>query len=572
MRYFCLTCDYDGTIAHDGRVGPSTVEALKRVNASGRKLVLATGRELDDLLSAFPDASLFDRIVAENGGLLYRPASKEKRLLAGAPPKEFVDELARHGVSPLSVGESIVATWHPNESVVLEVIRALGLELQIIFNKNAVMVLPSGVNKGTGVAAALEELELSFHSVVGVGDAENDHAFLSVCECSVSVANGLPALKERADFVTQGSHGPGVQELIEKMLANDLADLEPLLKRHQIVLGATESGEAFSLEPYGSRLLIAGPSGSGKSTIISAIVERLVASKYQICLTDPEGDYDDFEAFVTLGGPTRIPGISEILEVLSTPDQSVSINLLGVPMSDRPSFFQGLLARIQELRSRTGRPHWIIVDEVHHLLPVALDSAGLTVPKDLETFGLVTVHPDHVSRAILSSVNGIIAVGPDPQNVISQFNAGADAKLKMNWPRLGSSQTGQAIVWQFSESNEPVRVNIQPAKAELRRHRRKYAAGELGEDKSFYFRGADKKLNLRAQNMNMFAQLAEGVDDETWGYHLAQSDYSRWLREAVKDQTIAEEVQRAENDKTLSHTESRARILEAIRKHYTAPG
>jgi len=575
MRYFCLTCDYDGTIAHDGRVGPSTVEALKRVKASGRKLVLATGRELNDLLAAFPEASLFDRVVAENGGLLYRPASKEKRLLAGAPHREFVDELVRRGVSPLSVGESIVATWHPNESVVLEVIRALGLELQIIFNKNAVMVLPSGVNKGTGVAAALEELELAFHNVLGVGDAENDHAFLSMCECSVSVANGLPALKQRAHFVTQGSHGHGVEELIEKLLANDLADLEPQLKRHQIILGTTENGEAFALEPYGSRLLIAGPSGSGKSTIVSAIVERLAASKYQICLIDPEGDYDDFEAFVTLGGPTRIPGISEILEVLSTPDQSVSINLLGLPMSDRPSFFQGLLARIQELRSRTGRPHWIILDEVHHLLPAPLDSAGLTVPKDLETFGLVTVHPDHVSRAILSSVNGIIAVGPDPEGVISQFNVGAgaeaDAKLEVDWPQLGSSQTGQAIVWQFSQSKEPVRVNVQPAKAELRRHRRKYAAGELGEDKSFYFRGPDKKLNLRAQNMNMFAQLAEGVDDETWGYHLAQSDYSRWLREAVKDQTIAEEVERAENDKTLSHTESRARILEAIRKHYTAP-
>jgi HAD superfamily hydrolase (TIGR01484 family) len=571
MRYFCLTCDYDGTLAHNGTVGPSTVEALKRVKASGRRLVLATGRELNDLLAVFPDASLFDRIVAENGGLLYRPASTEKRSLAATPPREFVDELVRRGVSPLSVGESIVATWHPNESVVLEVIRALGLELQIIFNKNAVMVLPSGVNKGTGVAAALEELELSFHNVVGVGDAENDHAFLSLCECSVSVANGLPSLKERADFVTQGSHGPGVEELIEKMLENDLADLEPRLKRHQIVLGTTEKGEAFRLEPYGSRLLIAGPSGSGKSTIVSAIVERLAESKYQVCLIDPEGDYDDFEAFVTLGGPTRVPGISEILELLSTPDQSLSVNLLGVPMSDRPSFFQGLLARIQELRSSTGRPHWIILDEVHHLLPAALDSAGLTVPKDLESFGLVTVHPDHVSRAILSSVNGIIAVGPDPQGVIAQFNVGAGVKLKVSWPQLGSSQTGQAIVWQFPQSKEPVHVNVQPAKAELRRHRRKYAAGELGEDKSFYFRGPDKKLNLRAQNMNMFAQLAEGVDDETWGYHLAQSDYSRWLREAVKDQTIAEEVERAENDKTLSHTESRARILEAIRKHYTAP-
>ena len=48
----------------------------------------------------------------------------------------------------------------------------------MIFNKGAVMILPSGVNKATGLAAALEELGLSPHNVVGVGDAENDHAFL----------------------------------------------------------------------------------------------------------------------------------------------------------------------------------------------------------------------------------------------------------------------------------------------------------------------------------------------------------------------------------------------------------
>ena len=54
-------------------------------------------------------------------------------------------------------------------------------------------------------------------------------------------------------------------------------------------------------------------------------------------------------------------------------------------------------------------------------------------------------------------------------------------------------------------------MTIEPPKTELRRHRRKYAAGELGEDKSFYFRGPGGKLNLRAHNMNMFAQLAEGV-------------------------------------------------------------
>jgi HAD superfamily hydrolase (TIGR01484 family) len=571
VRYFCLTCDYDGTIARDGAVGPSTVEALKRVKASGRKLVLATGRELNDLLAAFPDSSLFDRIVAENGGLLYRPASRETRLLAAPPPREFVEELVRRGIHPLSVGESIVATWHPNESAVLEVIRSLGLELQIIFNKNAVMVLPSGVNKRTGLAAALEELNLSFHNVVGVGDAENDHAFLSMCECSISVENALPALKERSDFVTVGSHGSGVEELIEMILTNDLADLQSRVQRHRIVLGTTEIGDPFSLEPYGSRLLIAGPSGSGKSTIISAIVERLVESQYQVCLVDPEGDYDDFEALVTLGDSTRIPGFSEILEVLNRATQSLSINLLGVPLSDRPSFSQALLARIQDLRSKTGRPHWIVLDEGHHLLPAALDTASQAIPQDLETFALVTVHPDHVSRAILTLVNGIIAVGSDPQSVISQFNAGAGAGLEVNWPPFGSSQTGQPLVWLFSHSKQPLRVNVEPAKAELRRHRRKYAAGELGVDKSFYFRGPEARLNLRAQNMNTFAQLAEGVDDETWAYHLSQSDYSRWLRESVKDQAIAEEVAATEKDKTLSRAESRSRIVEAIRKHYTAP-
>jgi HAD superfamily hydrolase (TIGR01484 family) len=106
-----------------------------------------------------------------------------------------------------------VATWHPNETVVLETIAELGLELQVIFNKGAVMVLPSGVNKATGLAAALHELDLSRHNVVGVGDAENDHAFLALCECSVAVANALPALAERCDLVTAAERGAGVEEL-----------------------------------------------------------------------------------------------------------------------------------------------------------------------------------------------------------------------------------------------------------------------------------------------------------------------------------------------------------------------
>src|SRR5439155_12516578 len=128
---------------------------------------------------------------AENGALLYRPATREERTLAERPSEEFVRELIKRGADPVSVGRVIVATWRPHERTAVEVIRDLGLELQVIFNKGAVMILPSGVNKATGLKAALKELALSPHNIAGIGDAENDHAFLALCECSVAVENAL---------------------------------------------------------------------------------------------------------------------------------------------------------------------------------------------------------------------------------------------------------------------------------------------------------------------------------------------------------------------------------------------
>ena len=129
----------------------STIKALEQVLASGRRLILVTGRELPDLESVFPRLDLFERVVAENGALLYHPATRRKRLLAQAPPPEFVDTLRRRGVRNLSTGEVIVAMWRPDEVHAIETIRDLGLELQVIFNKDAVMVLPAGVNKASGL-------------------------------------------------------------------------------------------------------------------------------------------------------------------------------------------------------------------------------------------------------------------------------------------------------------------------------------------------------------------------------------------------------------------------------------
>jgi hydroxymethylpyrimidine pyrophosphatase-like HAD family hydrolase len=162
---------------------------------------------------------MFDRVVAENGPLLYRPQSRETRLLSKPPPAAFIEELRRRGVEPLTVGQVFVATEHPNERVVLEVIRELGLDLQVILNKGSVMVLPAWVNKATGLRAALEELGISAQGVVGIGDAENDEAFLAMCGCGVAVANALDSLKARARHVTAGQNGAGVREVIESLIA-----------------------------------------------------------------------------------------------------------------------------------------------------------------------------------------------------------------------------------------------------------------------------------------------------------------------------------------------------------------
>lgn len=223
MRFLTLACDYDGTLALDGRVDESALDALRLVRESGRRLVLVTGRQIDDLLVAFPQAAVFDRIVGENGATLYRPATGEVTLLAAATDRGFVAALRVRGVEPLSVGRAMVATLEPHRDAVVATIRELGLNLVLALDKGAVMVLPSGVDKATGLRAALRELGLRPRDAAAIGDAENDRPFLECCGCTVAVGNALPALKERADYVTRADGGAGVAELVALLVDGDLA-------------------------------------------------------------------------------------------------------------------------------------------------------------------------------------------------------------------------------------------------------------------------------------------------------------------------------------------------------------
>jgi hydroxymethylpyrimidine pyrophosphatase-like HAD family hydrolase len=569
MRYLVLACDFDGTLARDGEVRDETLAALHRLRDSGRKLILATGREIENLLGVFPAIDLFDRVVAENGGVLYRPASREHKTLGEAAPAEFVEALRARGISPLSVGHCIVSTWQPHEGVVLETIRDLGLELQVIFNKGAVMVLPSGINKATGLDTALLELGLSPHNCVGVGDAENDHAFIRLCECGVAVANALPLVQERADWVTPAKNGDGVAELIDRLIADDLADLEGRLSRRTIPVGTCARGEEVRLNPYGVAVLVAGASGSGKSTFAKGVLERLADQGYQFCIVDPEGDYALLESTIVLGDKERPPTVAGALEVLEQPNRNVVVNLLGLGLDERPAFSSRLLPGLQDLRSRTGRPHWIVVDEAHHLLPAPSDLVSVTLPRTLSGMMLITVHPERVAPAVLSSIDVVVAIGRSADDTLRAFGEAVGAHLPPALP--STAEPGEALLWRHTEARDPVWIRTFPPRSEHRRHVRKYATGELGEEKSFYFRGQAGQLNLRAQNLGLFMQLADGVDDETWLHHLRNLDYSRWFREAIKDEDLASEAEGVESQSGLSPRESRELIKTAIERRYTMP-
>jgi hydroxymethylpyrimidine pyrophosphatase-like HAD family hydrolase len=462
MRYHALACDYDGTLARDGTLAADTRAALARLRASGRRLLLVTGRRLDDLEQVCPDLSIFDLVVAENGALAVRPGAGEAaqpRLLGPEPPPALLQRLKARGVTPLDRGAVIVATTQPHEVEVVEAIRELGLELQVIFNKGAVMILPSGVNKASGLETALTDLGLSRHEVVGVGDGENDHAFLAHCELAVAVADAVPSLAEAADVVTRGGAGDGVIELVQAILADDPALLTPRRARHRIPLGRRDDGTAFAISPDDGAILCVGASDPARAALLDGLAQRLAEGAYQACLIDPSGllagARGGKEASVALGAADRAPTLDEVLTALAAPRRHVVVNVQAVGRVERAAFVESLLGRLVELRGRAGRPHFIAVGDGEQLLSEASIAQGVPA----STLIVASAAPARLPRRLLKAVSLVLAGGPDPAEPL-RAAAGA-----LGRPLAGLADVaigaGEALVW--SPAIEAPPVPLRPA-------------------------------------------------------------------------------------------------------------
>ena len=585
MRFFAIATDYDNTLASDGRVADATWAALERLRASGRQAILVSGREMDDLLAICPRLDLFSRVVAENGGVLYTPSTGARRLLAPPPPSAFVDELRSRGLRHFSVSETLVAMMKPAEQIALAAIRDLGLGLQIIFNGDAVMIVSPGISKATGLHEALDELALSAFNVAGVGDAENDHALLDACGFSVAVANALPALKQHADMVTSQAAGAGVAELVDAIVKDDLRERACAAPKSRVLIGhardAKDAGDTQgrqdTREPadrycpaHGTVALLAGESGCGKSTACAGLLERLAGMHQQLCIIDPEGDYQNDEDTIVIGDAHTAPVIDEVVQLLLRPPRpAVAVNLLRVPLPERPAFCASLLLEVQQLRLRTGRPHWLVFDEAHHLFPAGWAGANQAIPQALETALAITVSPQQLDGAFLRQVNLILAMGPSAGKAVQEL-ANATGRPA---PQLQETQleTGQALLWRLDEPEPEGVIRLEPGSKHRLRHRRKYAEGLLIPERSFYFRGPQNALNLRAHNLVLFVEIAEGVDAGTWQYHRERGDYSRWFEKEIGDPDLAAQARQIEQDASLDAAASLARIKAAVQERYTQP-
>lgn len=456
MRYIALAVDFDGTIAHDGHCPQHVVDGLKRVRESGRRLLLVTGRELPELLSIFPEIDIFDRVVVENGALLYRPASGEKEELGDPPPPAMIAMLEARGV-PLSVGQSIVATVEPHETAALEVIRELGLERQVIFNKGAVMILPAGVNKATGLAVALKELGLSARNVVACGDGENDHALLDSSEYSVAVANAIPSLKDRADRVTVEKRGDGILEVIADLIGHDLAKAPPAKARRVVALGKDSRGGAVNVPAAGVSMLVTGGSKCGKSSFVIRVLERLADCGYQYCVLDTRGEYLDFNPAVVFGTREHTPDVTEVVSALEKPGVHAVVCLVAVPAAERRGFVTKLLRSLEALREETGRPHWVVIDEAQEA-PADNKVRGELADEPAENAIHVTSDPASLATDILATVDVVVGRGPAAH---ASFTAFADAISAPRPPEpLRAPREGEALVWFRRGGDAPLLVEL----------------------------------------------------------------------------------------------------------------
>jgi hypothetical protein len=499
--------------------------------------------------------------VAENGGVLC--TDHTHRALTAPIPHELEGALDGRGIIARH-GEVLVACSAADEIIVLEEVRHLELECQLIRNRGELMVLPAGVSKGTGLLAALGELGVSHHNTIAIGDAENDHSLLEVAEVGAAVANAVPSLKEQADIVFDRGDGNDVISLLHSELLAGRARLHP--SRWDITIGVDDQGQPVTLPGSQVNVLITGGTGDGKSFVSGLIAEQLIDLDYSLVVVDPEGDHIGLGALrgvIVVGGDHHLPPAAAVVPLLHHRYASVVVDLSSLDRDRHPAYLRALGAEIEAHRRATGLPQWIILDEAHRSVGRSNGTISVFDPA-VKGHCLVTWQPDDLSANALASIDTVLALtNPRPANAIVDITAAIADVPRSTVARLLGRPTGQIVVARRDVSGDPILVQPASRATTHFRHEHKYASNGTDAAHRFYFRDdADQLTGMTASNLAELETAVATCGRPVLRHHCPHHDFSRWINDIFHDKPLSDTVRRLEETITDG---SPAAVVESTR-------
>jgi hypothetical protein len=570
-----IACDFDGTGATHGHLAPETADAMAAARGSGFTTLLVTGRVLEDLQAAAVPFASFDAVVAENGALVWFPVwfpeTGRTIQLAAPPPDAFLAELRARSI-PYHAGAVVVGTWERHGADLLRLIRDFGMASQLVFNRDALMVLPSGIDKAVGVLRALEELHRSPRNMIAFGDAENDRPLFELAEIGIAARGSVAAITAAADDRLVQPGAGGVAHYVRRLL--DSGGWMPTPPRHRVALGEDEARKPVELPASGINVMISGDPRSGKSWTAGLLVEALVERRYRICMIDPEGDYVALGRrpyVLVLGADLPLPAPAALSHVLQDEPLSLVLNLSGLSQAEKVGYVETALPCLDACRAVSGVPHWIVIDEAHYFLN---ERSPLACRFDRRTgsWAFVTYRPSLMASAVLEHVNAYLVrrttLEEERYALTGAFQAHlrGDALAAATVAALEEGRVGLlldvdgAVSWREFTPAERVTTHAH--------HGRKYADTHLPEDKAFRFR--EDEAGTVAHSVAEFCAAVERVPIASLRHHLLGGDFSRWAAGVLGDARLAAAFRKLEQTTRLGATPSRGELLAHVRDLYVA--
>jgi hydroxymethylpyrimidine pyrophosphatase-like HAD family hydrolase len=539
-----VAVDFDGTIASSGKLAPEAVAAIDRVRRDGLTVVLATGRIGAELHAEFPQiAGHVDALVLENGAVVANDGPT--RALAPPVDRALDKALEKRGV-PYRRGEVLVAVDGEHAAAVVETIGELGMDYQVIRNRAALMVLPAGITKGTGLDALLAMMNLSPHNTMAVGDAENDLSLLGVAEIGAAVADAVPSVRRFADVVLDEPNGAGVAALLTGPYLYGARRWCP--PRHWVDIGAFDDGTPARLPGSQGRILVTGPAASGKSYLVGLMAERWILAGYCVLVIDPEGDHLQLQQLNTVqvvDAGHHLPEPAELVTVLR-PDASMVVDLSKLDQPSKTAYVQRLRSTAEANREQHGFPHWVIYDEAQ-LLGIGGEA--------------------HWARR-----GGYVLCSFAPASLPADEIDSSDVVLALTNGDIATDVASRRRATIHFASGPPREFTVADRRTTHVRHRHKYADIRLPPERRFYFHTTNGESIAAAATMHDFSEAIRHLDQEALEYHLERGDFSHWLEGTIADADLAVRVAAWEDElearRAADLERIRDQLVQAVERRY----